>query len=829
MLGKYRIYMIYLVLPLMILTKAQKHDSEYNKNVVPELYDLQIDLNSKTDVFSGIVRIHMSFQDNVDEFLINAEEMNLHNVELNEKSVKMRSNRKGEYIIVCPGAEKGKYILEIHFDAQINNKNEGFYVSPYGEDKKMYSTHFEPTDARKAFPCFDHPSMKAAFDIRITADEKFTILSNMSAKKEVITNGRKTVNFNRMKQTSTYLIAYVVGELESITEERVSVYSTYDVAQGMYALKVANLVLKFFENYFAIPYPLDKLDMVAVPEFSAGAMENWGLVTYRETSLLYNKKKSSLHQRRLIAETVAHELAHQWFGNLVTPQWWDDLWLNEGFATWAAALGCEAIRQYETENNVSDKLIDWEPWLSFINDDLDRGLDADVLESSHPIKVPVSEPKEINQIFDGISYSKSASLLRMIENYLTPEIFREKISRYLKAYSWGNATSDDLFEYLSDDKTNIKALMNYWTSETGFPLVTLSGTQLTQSRMLLDSNKNDESSWPIPLRIRVKDNVKMINFQDSIDLKSFLDAENADENDIFLNDGGYGFYRSFYNFDTDMFEKIVMMNSVNRLIFVNDQVALGHSKRIKLKKMLDLCRRFEDEQVFEILQSITGFLLEVKHVLYDMNREIIEIIRSLVQNRLDFDLREEKDFKEMKLRALILSLALNHGIKKTVPPDCHPIYLMSYYEQDFKEKENIDEYLELYHKSTPEIKTRVLHAMTQTNKFEVYKKVINILVTNKIKRQDKTRLAISALGNLEFKEYFIHYFEENFQQIEEHASSALMIYIIERTASWTRNLQHFQDKMKNYDLSSYSQPLQRGLEQAKYRIEYRDAVLKGMI
>ncbi|ELA45804.1 hypothetical protein VCUG_02709, partial [Vavraia culicis subsp. floridensis] len=304
--------------------------------------------------------------------------------------------------------------LSITFNGRVTTKMEGFYSSEYGTDQKMYSTHFEPTDARKAFPCFDHPAMKATFDIEITADKDLTILSNMSAKDEVIKGTRKTVTFNRMKRTSTYLIAFVVGDLQKITKGRVSVYSTYDVDQGMYALHVADQVLQFFEEYFGIEYPLDKLDMVAVPEFSMGAMENWGLITYRETSLLFNKDKSSMTQRRLIAETVAHEIAHQWFGNLVTPKWWDDLWLNEGFATWAAALGCNAIREKQKNDpnivnpiNTKELLIDWEPWVSFINDDLDRGMESDMLDSSHPIKVPVYHPSEINQIFDAISYSKS--------------------------------------------------------------------------------------------------------------------------------------------------------------------------------------------------------------------------------------------------------------------------------------------------------------------------------------------------------------------------------------------------------------------------------------
>lgn len=757
-------------------------DLGYNLDVVPENYDLKIDLDSENDKFSGKVSIDLLLKDNVDKFVINADELEILDVQIDNVPVRHEMVKKGNLSINLDAPLKNRHSLEIVFKADINKKNEGFYISNYGENKKMFSTHFEPIDARKAFPCFDHPNMKATFDITIVADQKYTILSNMPVESETLIssshqlNGfldtnkdysgqetqiqsKKMVKFKRMPRTSTYLIAYVIGELDHISDGRISVYSTYNAKLGEYALKVAVKVLNFFEKYFGIDYPLEKLDMVAIPEFSMGAMENWGLVTYRETSLLFNKKTSSMYQRARIAETVAHELAHQWFGNLVTPVWWDDLWLNEGFATWAATLGCEAIRQSElseqltssepaksrsSEENSADKfgpkqadpnesengndsdsnlmtnippttenstieleegwgdrkLIDWKPWLTFIAEDLDRGLDADVLESSHPIKMSIFNPDEINQIFDGISYSKSASLIRMVENYLTPKVFREKLSKYLKKYSWGNATSDNLFEILSDDQNDIKSLMNIWTSKTGFPLIRLKNTKLSQSRMTLDRDKNDKSDWPVLLRVRQlpTDNtqgmIQMLHFRDPVDLNQLID-KNIDESNIFLNDGGFGFFRSFYDFSSQIFEKIEGMSIVNRLIFINDQVALATSRRISFKKMLNLCRKLHHEMSPEVFDSAIGFLLEMKHVLYLENLEIIETIRDLVKDRLDFNLKEEKDFELMKLRASLLSLAVNHDIDMSVPRDCHPMYLSNFFIQDFRKNNNLQEYIAL--------------------------------------------------------------------------------------------------------------------------------------
>jgi len=796
-------------------------DLGYSEFVKPEHYNLSIDLDSELDKFSGQVDIKIQVEKEIEKFIVNAAEMDITEVKIDGENVKFDS-REDENLTIHTSLSPGTYTLSITFKADINTRNEGFYLSKY-DNKKMYSTHFEPTDARKAFPCFDHPAMKATYDISITSDEKYTILSNMGVSKTSINNQKKTVVFNRMPKVSTYLIAYVVGELYSISDGRVSVYATRGPEHGRYALDIANRVLSFFESYFNIPYPLEKLDMVGVPDFSMGAMENWGLVTYRETSLLFDKKKASMHQRRLIAETVAHELAHQWFGNLVTPVWWDDLWLNEGFATWAAALGCEALRQEELNDKNIKPLIDWKPWLTFINDDLNHGLEADILESSHPIKIPVHHPHEVNQIFDGISYSKSASLIRMVENYLTPEVFQKKISEYLKHFAWKNATSEDLFNYLgSESENDINALMNIWTSKTGFPLISLKNNKLSQTRMLLDNDNNEASDWPVPLRVKIGDETKMIDFLTEYDLTPHITGDKS----VLLNAGGYGFYRSHY---TDTQLDVSSLDAVDRLVYVNDQVALATSRRIKLSKMLDMCREFTTENDPEILGSVSGFLLEYKHVLYDNNDEIINIIKSLVEDRLDFSLKEEVSFDEMKLRAILVSMAVAHCVPIQLDSNVHPMYLNSYYLQDFQSHNDLEKYLEMYKSSTSEIQSRLLNAIALTKDLDTYKQVIQLLLSGEVKNQDKARLAISLLGNLQYKEYFIHYFEDNFQQLEKKISAASMMYIIERTASWSRNVDHFKSKLSGYDLTQFMQPYQRGLETAKFRIKYREMVSRGML
>lgn len=276
-------------------------------------------------------------------------------------------------------------------------------------------------------------------------------------------NNWKIVNFDKSVKMSTYLVAYVVGELEfigTLTERQnipIRVYTPIGFAQqGQFALDVGKRSLDFFADYFDVPYTLPKMDMVAIPDFLMGAMENWGLVTCRMTSILFDSKKSTLRIKQNVAYTVGHELAHQWFGNLVTMSWWSDLWLNEGFATWAGWL-------------VSDYLFpEWDIWTCFIINDFQSGLFSDSLRSSHPIEVPIKDPSDISQIFDSISYSKGASVIRMLETYLGSEVFKNGLREYIKKYSFSNACTNQLWDVLEKvSKKEVSKFMSVWIRNVG--------------------------------------------------------------------------------------------------------------------------------------------------------------------------------------------------------------------------------------------------------------------------------------------------------------------------------------------------------------------------
>ena len=359
----------------------------------------------------------------------------------------------------------------MRFTGTLNDRLVGFYRSEYqdneGRTRHLATTQFEATDARRAFPCWDEPARKAVFDVTLVFDDSLQAVSNTPIVEESSSGpGLRSVRFGETPIMSTYLLAFVVGDLVSVEAEAVNgttigVWTTRGKEnQAGFALDTSVKLLGYFNDYFGIPYPLPKLDHIAIPDFAAGAMENWGCITYRETALLVDPENSSAGTRQRVAEVVAHEMAHMWFGDLVTMEWWDDLWLNESFASW---MGTKSV----------DWLFpDWEMWTQFVNMDTNRALSLDGLKNSHPIEQEVKNPAEVSQLFDAISYSKGGSVLRMLENFLGAETFQGGLYRYLKANEYGNARTQDLWAALEEESGQpVTEIMDSWVKQTGYPVL----------------------------------------------------------------------------------------------------------------------------------------------------------------------------------------------------------------------------------------------------------------------------------------------------------------------------------------------------------------------
>jgi aminopeptidase N len=439
----------------------------------------------------------------------------------------------------------GKVTLAIRYSGILNDKLRGFYLSK--TKKRNYAvTQFEPTDARRAFPSFDEPALKATFDIALTVDAGDTVISNtnvVSDKKGPVA-GKHTLVFATTPKMSTYLVAFLVGDFKCTAGKSdgvpIRACSTPDkVELTRFAVESAQYVLHYYDNYFGIKYPMPKLDMVALPDFEAGAMENFGCITYRETDLLVNSKTGDIPSKKRVAVVVAHETAHQWFGDMVTMEWWDNLWLNEGFATWM-----------ETKS-----VAEWKPDWNFPQDDaqdLDQTLNLDSQKTTRTIRATANTPDEINEMFDGIAYGKAGAVIGMVENYLGKEVFRQGVHNYLAAHLYGNATAEDFWNaQTTNSHLPVDKIMSSFVTQPGVPLLTLSeqqvgGVPVAQSRFFLsmgaDSSRAQRWTVPVCLKTNAAPICRVLTSED----RSIPFPMDVGLPMLYVNAGAKGYYRTAY-------------------------------------------------------------------------------------------------------------------------------------------------------------------------------------------------------------------------------------------------------------------------------------------
>ena len=484
----------------------------------------------------------------------------------------------------------GKVTLSIRYSGILNDKLRGFYLSKT-KTRNYAVTQFEPTDARRAFPCFDEPAMKATFDIALTVDAGDTVISNtnvISDKKGPV-KGKHTLEFATTPKMSTYLVAFLVGDFKCAEAKSdgvpIRVCSTPDkVELTRFALESAEYLLHYYDNYFGIKYPMPKLDMVALPDFEAGAMENFGCITYRETDLLVNSKTGDIPAKKRVAVVVAHEVAHQWFGDMVTMQWWDNLWLNEGFATWM-----------ETK-----PVAEWKPEWNFPEDDaqgLDETLNLDAEKTTRTIRATANTPDEINEMFDEISYGKAGAVIGMVENYLGKEVFRQGVHNYLAAHLYGNATAEDFWNaQTANSHFPVDKIMSSFVTQAGVPLLTLSERQggsvpVAQSRFFLSlgGDEKGEQSWTVPvcLKTGAAPICRVVTPEDrSIPIPMDIGLPM-----VYVNGGAKGYYRTAYTpaqYGAIVEKAEMALTPPERIGLLGDRWALVLSGQGKVGDYLDL-------------------------------------------------------------------------------------------------------------------------------------------------------------------------------------------------------------------------------------------------
>uniref|UniRef100_A0A8C2PUM7 Puromycin-sensitive aminopeptidase n=1 Tax=Cyprinus carpio TaxID=7962 RepID=A0A8C2PUM7_CYPCA len=594
----------------------------YGLRLKPDLIDFTFEgkLEAAVEVTQGTNQIVMNCAD-ID--IITASFVPEGGEEINATGFNYQNEDEKVTLCFPSTLQKGSGSLKIDFVGELNDKMKGFYRSKYtipsGEIRYAAVTQFEATDARRAFPCWDEPAIKATFDITLIVPKDRVALSNMNVvdrKPYPEDHSLVEVKFATTPIMSTYLVAFVIGEYDFVESQSsdgvtVRVYTPVGKAeQGRFALEVATKTLPFYKDYFSVPYPLPKIDLIAIADFAAGAMENWGLVTYRETALLIDPKNSCASSRQWVALVVGHELAHQWFGNLVTMEWWTHLWLNEGFASWIEYL-C-----------VDHCFPEYDIWTQFVSADYTRALDLDALDNSHPIEVDVGHPSEVDEIFDAISYSKGASVIRMLHNYIGDEDFRKGMNAYLLKFQHKNASTEDLWECLEQASGKpIAAVMNSWTKQMGFPIIVVDQEQVTVTKSFSWTSIDENCpNWMVPISICTSEDPSCTKMEVLLDQpETTVNITNvAPDHWLKINPGTVGFYRIQYS--SAMLESLLpgirdlTLLPVDRLGLQNDLFSLLHKQADMQEEKNRIERVLGAIPAPDIIQRVLNFALSVRDI-----------------------------------------------------------------------------------------------------------------------------------------------------------------------------------------------------------------------
>ncbi|MEE8493802.1 MAG: M1 family metallopeptidase [Nitrospirales bacterium] len=590
-------------------------------HVVPSRYDLRLEPDLLARTFSGQETVTLTVKEPTQDIVLNAAELDI-------TSAKIREGRGGflEGTVATDDAlercrltfpkplHPGTWLLDFTFQGTLNDKLRGFYRSTYidenGSTKFIAATQFEATDARRAFPCWDEPAFKAVFSTTLVIPPELTAVSNTAVKAQRLEGGKTVLEFADTIRMSTYLVAFVVGDLQAsepayVGRTAVRIWAVPGKQPlTKFGREIAAFSLGFFEEYYGQPYPGDKLDLLAIPDFASGAMENLGAITFRETALLVDQRGAAHAELERVADVVAHENAHMWFGDLVTMSWWNGLWLNEAFATFMEMLAVEAWKP------------EWDRWTTF-GVSRAAALSVDGLHSTRPIEFQVRAPKDAEAMFDVLTYEKGASVLRMLEQYLGPHIFREGVRDYLRTHAYGNADTGDLWAAIGRAAGQpVPALLDRWIFGEGYPLITVrlvnGALTLRQQRFTYLPSPTSpadaqKSIWQVPLLVRLiargqgESRRLLLTTQDAtVPIPDGFQCS-------LVNEGGHGFYRVHYA--PELLQTLLALlpdglTPIERFNLVNDAWATTIAGLMPLSDYLDLTAQFQrehDKNVWAIL------------------------------------------------------------------------------------------------------------------------------------------------------------------------------------------------------------------------------------
>lgn len=594
-------------------------------SVTPTHYRLAIEPDLEAGSFTGTVSIDLSVAEETATIDLHALDLEIHAISFSQSETTVEPDVEWvpEYqrlrIRLPEPASTGSGRLDVSFSGTLNDLLVGFYKSTYvdgdGNEQIVATTQFESTDARRAFPCFDEPSFKATFGITLTVPDHLMAISNYpETSRQARDGGKVEITFADTMQMSTYLVAFVIGPFEATQPVMVDhVPVRVVVPRGRldlasFALESAAFALRYLSDYYAIPYPGAKLDNVAIPDFAFGAMENLGCVTYRESALLLDDANSTHAERLRVMDVIGHELAHMWFGDLVTMEWWDGIWLNEAFATFMEMKATDAARP------------DWNRWLTFAAEERPWAFGTDSLHTSRPVEFSVGSPEEANAMFDALTYGKGSSVLRMMEQFIGEDSFRRGVGNYLTEHSYANTVTDDLWRGLeSASDVPVRKVMNPWIHQRGYPQVDVSvvgkEVRLEQRRHLAIPDETDTTLWPIPMKLRGEIDGAPFETNFLFDELSTVVTLEAAPAFLVANAGGHGYFRPKYgNVElATLVARLGELDDLERFSLLDDTWAFVESGEGEVGQFLRLVDAYRDEPQLSIYQRMLRHIDKISH------------------------------------------------------------------------------------------------------------------------------------------------------------------------------------------------------------------------
>jgi len=802
-------------------TIAKENAYRLPETVSPISYEIKLVPDLASFKFSGSETITLSIHSATNEILFNAIDLQIENARIEQDGsetsqtaiVKIEKENERVRLVFPSTLAAGTWHLKLDFSGEINDKLRGFYRSAQalkdGEKSWIALTQFEATDARRAFPCFDEPSFKATFQLTLCVDKDLTALSNTSVESESIEGNKKTITFAKTMKMSTYIVAFVVGHLEMSEAVMVDgipmrIYAPLGKLHlTKFALEIGAAALAFFNKYYGIPYPGDKMDMIAVPDFAFGAMENVGAIIYRESALLVDTEQASHAELERVADVVAHELAHMWFGNLTTMKWWNGIWLNEAFATFMELVAVDNLRP------------NWKRWESF-GASRAMAFATDGLKATRPIEFPVNAPEEANGMFDVLTYEKGASVLRMLEQFIGPDKFKSGVNSYLQKHKFANTETNDLWQALeSASGAPVQEIMNSWIFQEGYPMISASldadkkSVTLKQKRFYyLESKANDAAKVlyqvPVLMRAKLKGQSKLVE-------KTLLLKEDETKASfekelewLVVNAGGSGFYR--VNYSSELFDSLKavlpQLSALERFNLASDLWALTMNGTVKLNQFLLFTKLFKDEEDKNVWSVIAGALQYCDRA-FSSDKKAIEKLRALTveilsptYKRLGWEVKAKESELTKQLRGLAISTLGTTGGDKDVSEEAAARYdkhlsgevqlapdvlsavvavLASSGEQ--KRYEQFEAFFK--NGSSPQEQERYMYALGMFQDAALLEKTLAKTLAGEVKGQNAPYLVRNIMLNPHGRKVGWHFVKSNWEQINKTFPSLIMTRLVE--------------------------------------------------